>query len=154
MTDHSAWGLTMSAYNLGTQPKTLAFQSLSYFIGCTIGHAAGCVWDDICDYDLDRRIGQCFLLTNSSSRCCCGILIDPTRNRENYGSTVSVGTYLPHRCLYLSSRPSRRLSVVSVVRRRGGVSAIYFRLVCVSHTQTGSNSASSVCSSSMLAILS
>ncbi|KAI0946880.1 hypothetical protein AcW1_010212 [Taiwanofungus camphoratus] len=52
------WGLTMSAYNLGTQPKTLAFQSLSYFIGCTIGHAAGCVWDDICDYDLDRRIGR------------------------------------------------------------------------------------------------
>jgi 4-hydroxybenzoate polyprenyltransferase len=30
---------------------------LAWALGATLFHSAACVWNDMCDYDLDRQVG-------------------------------------------------------------------------------------------------
>ncbi|KAI0771362.1 UbiA prenyltransferase family [Irpex lacteus] len=52
-----AWGLLMGAYNVKAQSimETLIIGAL-WYLGNITGHAAACVWNDICDRDVDRLV--------------------------------------------------------------------------------------------------
>ncbi|KZT06656.1 UbiA prenyltransferase [Laetiporus sulphureus 93-53] len=52
----SAWGLTLSACATGLPPKQLANVSFWFFVGGTLRHSAGCIWNDICDREYDRQV--------------------------------------------------------------------------------------------------
>ncbi|KAI0941011.1 hypothetical protein AcV7_003232 [Taiwanofungus camphoratus] len=52
----SVWGPIMSAYAHGTQPKQVALQAIMYIVSSTFQHNAACIWNDICDRDIDCRV--------------------------------------------------------------------------------------------------
>ncbi|CCM06623.1 uncharacterized protein FIBRA_08903 [Fibroporia radiculosa] len=52
----SVWALSMCAYSLNLPPKEVAVQTLAYLVGSTIRHNAGCIWNDICDMDVDGKV--------------------------------------------------------------------------------------------------
>ncbi len=53
----------MGAYNVKAQSimETLIIGAL-WYLGNITGHAAACVWNDICDRDVDRLVGKLLAL--------------------------------------------------------------------------------------------
>ncbi|KAH9911514.1 UbiA prenyltransferase family [Fomitopsis serialis] len=52
------WGLIMSAYALRLSPRSLAIQLAAYFVGATLRHSAACIWNDMCDIEIDRKVAS------------------------------------------------------------------------------------------------
>ncbi|KAI0312050.1 UbiA prenyltransferase, partial [Amylostereum chailletii] len=52
----SAWGLTMAAYTTALPTKTLITRLAAYAVATLIFHSSGCVWNDILDVNLDKKI--------------------------------------------------------------------------------------------------
>ncbi|KAH9832526.1 UbiA prenyltransferase [Rhodofomes roseus] len=50
------WALLMSAYRLSLPPRTVAVHALVHAVACTFAHSAGCIWNDICDRDIDKHV--------------------------------------------------------------------------------------------------
>ncbi|KIP03842.1 hypothetical protein PHLGIDRAFT_76952 [Phlebiopsis gigantea 11061_1 CR5-6] len=62
-----AWGITLSAFRVGMTIEQALIQLGMYLLGCTLCHSAGCIWNDICDREFDRKVavslhGAVFLL--------------------------------------------------------------------------------------------
>ena len=59
----SVWGLLMGAQSVKFHSvcDILAMATLWYF-GNITGHAAACIWNDICDRDVDRLVGMLIYL--------------------------------------------------------------------------------------------
>ncbi|KXN91303.1 4-hydroxybenzoate polyprenyltransferase, mitochondrial [Leucoagaricus sp. SymC.cos] len=52
----SSWGLTLVAYSIKLPSASLCVQLLMYLVGCTLRHNAACIWNDICDRDIDKKV--------------------------------------------------------------------------------------------------
>jgi 4-hydroxybenzoate polyprenyltransferase len=52
-----AWGVTLGALQVNMPLVDLIVQLLAWALGATLFHSAACVWNDMCDYDLDRQVG-------------------------------------------------------------------------------------------------
>ena len=48
----------MNAYRLNTPPHVVLVQAVVHMLVSTFAHSAGCIWDDICDRDIDRHVGS------------------------------------------------------------------------------------------------
>ncbi|KAF9559710.1 4-hydroxybenzoate polyprenyl transferase [Agrocybe pediades] len=53
-----AWALTMAAKNTTMPLHTYAKYMLLGFIGASVHHSGGCVWNDIIDKDLDKKVAR------------------------------------------------------------------------------------------------
>ncbi|KAL6302885.1 UbiA prenyltransferase family [Sparassis latifolia] len=72
-----AWGVTMAAIAVGLPWKSLALNTALYLVGATLRHSAGCVWNDICDIDFDRKVvsvAGAFSLFLVLTLLCIGLL--------------------------------------------------------------------------------
>lgn len=56
MTWPCLWALSMGAFALDMPPHILLIQTVLYIIGSILMHSATCVWNDICDIDIDRQV--------------------------------------------------------------------------------------------------
>jgi 4-hydroxybenzoate polyprenyltransferase len=48
----------MSASRASLSQQQIIIQTAIYLIGCTLRHNAACIWNDICDRDFDRQVGE------------------------------------------------------------------------------------------------
>lgn len=67
----------MAAFNYGTPVLLFAKHTVLLLLVATLSHSAFCVWNDICDRELDARVGKyslkCFypiILMVSPARTC------------------------------------------------------------------------------------
>lgn len=51
------WALLMTACRSGLSPQTVGVDALVLAVASTFGHNASCIWNDICDRDIDGRVG-------------------------------------------------------------------------------------------------
>lgn len=48
----------MAAYSKNLPMETFVTYTLMFALGSTVLHAAACVLNDICDRDIDRKVGE------------------------------------------------------------------------------------------------
>ena len=48
----------MVAYSRGISSSVLAVETVKYTFAGTVLHSAACVYNDICDMDIDCRVGE------------------------------------------------------------------------------------------------
>ena len=53
-----AWGVALSACRVGMPIEQVLTQIGMYLVGSTLRHSAACVWNDICDREFDRQVGE------------------------------------------------------------------------------------------------
>ena len=54
----TVWGLLMTAYRTGLPLRTVSMDALVLAVAATFCHNASCIWNDICDRDIDGRVGM------------------------------------------------------------------------------------------------
>jgi hypothetical protein len=68
MPSHQVWGLLMAAHGIEIEPTpNILRMSAMWYMAQLINHAAACVWNDICDRDIDRLVGTSNLSTYGNS---------------------------------------------------------------------------------------
>ncbi|KAI0734750.1 UbiA prenyltransferase [Fomitopsis betulina] len=50
------WGLLMAVYRTGLPLQKVCMDTLVLAVACTFCHNASCIWNDICDRDIDGRV--------------------------------------------------------------------------------------------------
>ena len=48
----------MVSYNKAIPPDVLVIETAKYALAGTILHSAACVYNDLCDIDIDSRVGE------------------------------------------------------------------------------------------------
>jgi 4-hydroxybenzoate polyprenyltransferase len=53
-----AWGALMASHRSAIPTKSMVVPISAYALGAILLRSAACVWNDICDIDIDRAVGK------------------------------------------------------------------------------------------------
>jgi 4-hydroxybenzoate polyprenyltransferase len=55
---HQAWGLAMAAKHMRLDPASYSIEVFKILVVAFLQRSYGCTINDICDYELDRKVGE------------------------------------------------------------------------------------------------